>query len=259
MSSTTASAPASGLQLNLPAWPTIDFAAFGEVETVPLSRIQNLAAGYLARNWVAIPHVTHQDEADITELDALRKQLSQDGGPKLTPLPFLVKAVATMLARMPRFNASLDSSGKNLVLKKYAHVGIAVDTPAGLLVAVLRDCDKKGVTQIAEEAATISARARAKGLPMSDMVGGSMTVSSLGHIGGTAFTPIVNAPEVAILGATKAQWKPQRPVEGGPGVDWRLMLPLSLSYDHRVINGVDAARFAVGLGELLAQPRQLMS
>jgi pyruvate dehydrogenase E2 component (dihydrolipoamide acetyltransferase) len=245
-----------GLRLDLPPWPNVDFSLFGEVETVPLSRIQLLTAGYLARNWVAIPHVTHHDEVDITALEAFRKRLSTDSGVKLSALPFIVKAMAGLLMSMPKFNASLDATGKQLILKKYAHVGIAVDAPSGLLVAVVRDCDKKGVLQIAQETAEMASRARQKGLPMKDMVGGCMTVSSLGHIGGTAFTPIVNAPEVAILGVTKAQWKPQRPAEGGAGVNWRLMLPISLSYDHRVINGADAARFTAALAATLARPEE---
>lgn len=240
-------------ELDLPAWPKVDFAAFGETETVSLSRIQKLAAGYLSRNWVAIPHVTHQDEADITELDVLRKKLSEKSGVKITFLPFLIKAVATGLKRFPSFNASLDASGQNLVLKKYFHVGFAVDSPKGLVVAVLRDCDQKSVLDLAMEIADVTTRAREKGLPMTEMVGGCMTVSSLGHIGGTSFTPIVNAPEVAILGVTKAQWKPHLKPDG---FGWRLMLPMSLSYDHRVLNGTDAARFAVHVAEALAQPEE---
>lgn len=244
-----------GLSLDLPAWPEVDFAAFGEVESVPLSRIQKLTAGYLSRNWVAIPQVTHHDDADITSLDACRARLAQQTGARVTPLAFIVKALVDGLRAFPRFNASLDARGQSLVLKKYFHVGIAVDTPAGLLVAVVRDCDKKGVVQLAAEIAAVSARAREKGLPMADMVGGCMTVSSLGHIGGTAFSPIINAPELAILGVTKAQWKPQRV---GDTIDWRLMLPLSLTYDHRVINGADAARFVVHVAAALAQPDSLV-
>jgi pyruvate dehydrogenase E2 component (dihydrolipoamide acetyltransferase) len=239
------------LELALPPWPDVDHAAFGETERVPLSRIQKLGAGYLARNWVAIPHVTHQDEADITALEVLRKRLSEESGVKVTLLPFLIKAVAAGLERFPNFNASLDADGQSLVLKKYFHVGVAVDTPKGLIVAVLRDCDGKSVVELASEIATMTAKARDKGLPMTDMVGGCMTVSSLGHIGGTSFTPIVNAPEVAILGVTRAQWKPHREAEG---MGWRMMLPLSLSYDHRVLNGADAARFAVHIAGMLAKP-----
>lgn len=239
-------APARTLQLELPPWPVVDFAEFGGIETVPLSRIQLLTASYLSRNSVAIPHVTHHDEVDITNIEAHRKELAAQTGAKLTLLPFIIKAVAALLARFPKFNASLDQSGKQLVLKKYFHIGVAVDTPAGLLVPVLRDCDHKSVNQLADELTAMSNRAREKGLPMKDMVGGCMSISSLGHIGGTAFTPIVNAPEVAILGITRAQWKPRR--GAGDEIEWRLMLPVSLSYDHRVINGVDAARFAAGIG-----------
>lgn len=239
------------LELALPPWPDVDHAAFGDIEKVPLSRIQKLGAGYLARNWVTIPHVTHQDEADITELESVRKRLSEESGVKVTLLPFLIKAVAAGLARFPGFNASLDADGQTLVLKKYFHVGFAADTPKGLIVPVLRDCERKSVVELANEIAMLSAKARDKGLPMADMVGGCMTVSSLGHIGGTSFTPIVNAPEVAILGVMRAQWKPHRE---GEGMSWRLMLPLSLSYDHRVLNGADVARFAAHLAQMLAKP-----
>lgn len=248
---------ASGLLLNLPAWPEVDFAAFGEVEAVPLSRIQKLTAGYLSRNWIAIPQVTNHDDADITALDGCRTRLANETGKRVTPLAFMVKALVEGLRAFPNFNASLDASGQTLILKKYFHVGIAVDTPAGLLVAVIRDCDKKGVVQIAGEIADISTRARTKGLPMTDMLGGCMTVSSLGHIGGTAFSPIINAPEVAILGVSKAQWKPQR-AENSDAIDWRMMLPLSLTYDHRVINGADAARFVAHVAAALAKPDTLV-
>jgi pyruvate dehydrogenase E2 component (dihydrolipoamide acetyltransferase) len=245
------SSPAPGkANLDLPAWPAVDFSEFGETETVPLSRIQALTSAYLSRNSVMIPHVTHHDEVDITALDERRKTLATPQGGKVTLLPFMIKAVATLLREFPNFNASLDGSGQ-LVRKKYFHVGVAVDTPAGLLVPVLRDCDRKGVLEIADEIAALSTRAREKGLPMKDMVGGCMTISSLGHIGGTAFTPIINAPEVAILGLTRARWQPQR--GEGDGIAWRLMQPVSLSYDHRVINGADAARFAAALaGQLRA-------
>ncbi|MEX3957403.1 pyruvate dehydrogenase E2 component (dihydrolipoamide acetyltransferase) [Trinickia symbiotica] len=247
--------PSSGLYGDLPPWPEVDFAAFGETETVPLSRIQKLTAGYLSRNWLAIPQVTHHDEADITSLDAFRARLAEDAGARVTPLAFIVKALVEALRQFPRFNASLDASGQSLIVKKYFHIGVAVDTPSGLLVAVIRDCDKKGVVELAGEIGAVSSRARQKGLPMGDMVGGCMTVSSLGNIGGTAFSPIINAPEVAILGVTKAQWKPLR---DGDAIDWRLMLPLSLTYDHRVINGADAARFAVFVADVLSRPESLM-
>ncbi|CAB3735975.1 2-oxo acid dehydrogenase subunit E2 [Paraburkholderia rhynchosiae] len=245
----------SGFHVDLPPWPEVDFAAFGETETLPLSRIQKLTAGYLSRNWLAIPQVTHHDEADITSLDACRAQLAEQCGSRVTPLAFIVKALAQGLREFPRFNASLDADGQNLIVKKYFHIGIAVDTPSGLLVAVIRDCDKKSVVELAGEIHSISARAREKGLPMSDMVGGCMTISSLGNIGGTAFSPIINAPEVAILGVTKAQWKPCR---NDNAIDWRLMLPLALTYDHRVINGADAARFAVFVADVLGRPQSLI-
>ncbi|UCV23626.1 2-oxo acid dehydrogenase subunit E2 [Ferribacterium limneticum] len=245
----------SCFSLDLPSWPEVDFSAFGETEVQPLSRIQKLTAGYLARNWVAIPQVTHHDEADITDMETYRKRLAEETGVRVTSLAFVVKAVVSGLQQFPRFNASLDASGENMVLKKYFHIGIAVDTPAGLLVAVIRDCDKKSVQQLAAEIAAVSTRAREKGLPMSDMVGGCMTISSLGGIGGTAFSPIINAPEVAILGVTKSEWKPRR---DGEGIDWRLMLPLSLTYDHRVINGADAARFTVHVASALRQPELLL-
>ena len=174
----------SRFQLDLPPWPEVDFSVFGEVESVPLSRIQKLTAGYMSRNWVAIPHVTHNDDADITDLEIYRKQLAEQGN-KVTPLAFIAKALVAGLKQFPKFNASLDASGQNLVLKKYFHVGIAIDTPAGLLVAVIRDCDKKDVKTLADEIVSISLRAREKGLPMSDMMGGCMTISSLGSIGGT--------------------------------------------------------------------------
>ncbi len=244
----------SRFQLDLPPWPEVDFSVFGDVETVPLSRIQKLTAGYMSRNWVAIPHVTHNDDADITEMEVYRKQLAE-AGTKVTPLAFIVKALVSGLKQFPKFNASLDGSGQNLVLKKYFHVGIAIDTPAGLLVAVIRDCDKKDVKTLADDIVSISTRAREKGLPMSDMMGGCMTISSLGSIGGTSFSPIINAPEVAILGVTKSQWK--QVSKDGKSSEWRFMLPLSLSYDHRVVNGADAARFTVAVAEALKRPQDL--
>ncbi len=242
---------ATPLGTGLPPWPDIDFSAFGEVEVRPLSRIQSLTAGFLARNWVAIPHVTHQDDVDTTEVEALRATLD----PKPSALSFFVKALVSALKAFPQFNASLDTSGRNVVLKKYFNIGIAIDTPRGLVVAVVRDCDRKTVVEIASDIAALSAKARGRGLPMTDMEGGCMSISSLGGIGGTGFTPIVNAPEVAILGITKSEWKPRRGV--GDAIEWRLKVPLSLSYDHRVINGADAARFLRHVDESLASPRQL--
>lgn len=238
---------------DLPAWPALDFAAFGEVELRPLSRIQGLAAGFLSRNWLSIPHVTHQDDADITAIEALRATLA----PRPSALAFFAKALVSGLRAFPQFNASLDASGRNLVLKKYFHIGIAIDTPRGLVVGVVRECDRKPLADIAADISALSAKARGRGLPMSDMEGGCMSISSLGGVGGTGFTPIVNAPEVAILGITKAEWKPRR----GPGdaLEWRLKAPLSLSYDHRVINGADAARFLRHLDEVLAAPPALLA
>jgi len=240
----------------LPPWPQTDFAKFGEIEERPFGKIQKLVAGIMARNWVTIPHVTHHDEADITGLDAVRVSLNEaHPDARVTPLAFFVKAVVAALQQCPQFNVSLDAGAGKLIFKKYLHVGIAVDTPNGLLVPVVRDCDRKTLPEIAREIAAISQKAREKGLPMSDMVGGCFSISSLGGIGGTAFTPIINAPEVAILGIAKSQWKPRRAADGS--IDWRLLLPLSLSYDHRVINGADAARFCVAVAKALADPEAL--
>ena len=233
---------AKGPLQDLPPWPHVDFAAFGEIETKPLSRVQKLVGGFLARNWVMIPHVTHHEEADITGLDAAREQFSAQAGAKITPLAFMVKAAVAALQTYPQFNASLDASGSNLILKKYFHIGIAVDTPAGLLVPVIRNADQKDLASIANEIAELSTLARTKGLPLDRMSGGCFTISSLGSIGGTAFTPIINAPEVAIMGVTRSF---QKPVNVDGRLEWRTMLPLSLSYDHRVINGADAARFCL--------------
>ncbi|WP_375398855.1 2-oxo acid dehydrogenase subunit E2 [uncultured Sphingomonas sp.] len=236
----------------LPPWPQVDFAAYGEIEPKKLSRIQKLVGGFLARNWVTIPHVTHHDDADITDFETRRKAHNEAGGTKLTLVPLIVKAMADALAAMPQFNASLDIANGVLVMKRYVHVGVAVDTPGGLLVPVIRDCDAKSLDILAIEIAALSDKARTKGLSANEMEGGCITLTSLGHIGGTAFTPIVNAPEVAILGVARA-----RPV-AVPGPDdavlWRQMLPLSLSYDHRVINGADAARFVRFVADRLADP-----
>jgi len=237
---------------DLPAWPAVDFAAFGEVELKPLSRIQGLTAGFLSRNWLSIPHVTHQDDADITAIEALRATLA----PRPSALAFFAKALVSGLKAFPQFNASLDASGRNLVLKKYFHIGIAIDTPRGLVVGVVRDCDRKPLAEIGADISALSAKARGRGLPMSDMEGGCISISSLGGIGGTGFTPIVNAPEVAILGIVKAEWKPRRGTDDA--IEWRLKVPLSLSYDHRVINGADAARFLRHLDEVLAEPERLL-
>jgi pyruvate dehydrogenase E2 component (dihydrolipoamide acetyltransferase) len=237
-------------------WPEADFAEFGEIETRPVPRIQQLVGGFLSRNWVMIPHVTHHDEADITALDAFRKGFAAaNPDVKVTALILLIKAVVSALKAFPQFNASLDASGKNLVMKKYFHIGIAVDAPSGLLVPVIRDCDKKSVVELAREVAAISAKARSKGLSVAEMSGGCFSISALGSIGGTAFTPIINAPEVAILGVTRTQDKPVRGADDS--IVWRAMLPLSLSYDHRVINGADAARFCRHVADALARPEEL--
>jgi pyruvate dehydrogenase E2 component (dihydrolipoamide acetyltransferase) len=238
---------------DLPPWPQVDHAAWGEVEVKPLGRIQKLTAAFLHRNWVSIPHVTHHDEADITKLEAWRKASSTPER-KMTLLPLLVKAAVATLRAFPQFNASLDGAG-NLVLKKYFNIGVAVDTPNGLLVPVVHNADQLSVFEIADRIADLAERARARGLPIADMSGGCFSISALGALGGTAFTPIVNAPEVAILGVTRAQWKPARAADDT--FDWRLMCPLSLSYDHRVINGADAARFVSHMAALLADPKQL--
>jgi pyruvate dehydrogenase E2 component (dihydrolipoamide acetyltransferase) len=241
---------------DLPPWPAVDFAAFGAVEVRPLPRMRKIAAGFLARNWAMIPHVTHHDDADVTALEDLRKQLNvAEAQARLTLLPFLAKAAAAVLGEFPIFNASLDSVAGNVVYKKYCHVGVAVDTPNGLLVPVVRDCDKRGVREIADDITALSEKARTRGLPLGDMSGGCFTITSLGGVGGTYFTPIINAPEVAILGVCRARWLPQRAVDNG--IDWRLMLPLSLSYDHRLINGADAARFTRRFADVLADPAAL--
>lgn len=242
----------SDLLANLAPWPVGDFSVFGEVEIVPMNKIQKYVAANMGRNWVAIPHVTHNDDADITAFEQRRKAFNAKGGARLTPVPLLVKAMADALKAFPQFNASLDPAKGMVIMKKYVHMGVAVDTPGGLLVPVIRDCDKKSVSEIAEEIVAVSEKARTKGLSMAEMSGGSMTLTSLGHIGGTSFTPIVNAPEVAILGVTRARPVPAPAADGG--IEWRQMLPLSLSYDHRLINGADAARFTRFVAERLDSP-----
>lgn len=237
-------------------WPQVDFAKFGAVESLPLSRIKKISGANLARNWIRIPHVTQFDKADITEMEAFRKRLAEEQKDvKVTPLVFLIKAVVAALKRFPHFNASLDASGENLVMKRYFHIGIAVDTPDGLVVPVIRDCDKKGLIDLAKEMATISAKARDKKLGPADMSGGCFSISSLGGIGGHAFTPIINAPEVAILGVSKSAMEP---VWNGSEFVPRLMLPMCLSYDHRVIDGADAARFTTYLAQQLSDIRRLL-
>jgi len=249
---------ATGGGLQLLPWPHVDFAKFGEIEVKPLSRIQKISGANLARNWAMIPHVTQHDDADITELEALRVALNKENeksGLKLTMLAFLMKASTVALKKFPTFNASLDASGENLTLKKYYHVGFAADTPNGLVVPVVRDVDKKGVLQIAKETGELAAKAREGKLSPADMSGGCFSISSLGGIGGTSFTPIVNAPEVAILGVSKSAMKP---VWDGKQFQPRLILPLSLSYDHRVVDGAAAARFTAFLAQLLGDMRRAM-
>jgi pyruvate dehydrogenase E2 component (dihydrolipoamide acetyltransferase) len=247
---------AAGGGLNLLPWPQVDFAKYGPVELRPLSRIKKIAGANLARNWAMIPHVTQFDDADITEMEAFRKKLGEENTElKVTPLVFLIKAVVAALKAFPSFNASLDASGENLVLKQYLHIGIAVDTPDGLVVPVLRDCDRKGLLELSAELAAVSAKARERKLGPGDMAGGCFSISSLGGIGGTAFTPIVNAPEVAILGVSRSSMKP---VWNGKEFAPRLILPLSLSYDHRVIDGADAARFTSFLARTLGDVRRLL-
>jgi pyruvate dehydrogenase E2 component (dihydrolipoamide acetyltransferase) len=256
-----AAAPAAGGGgLNLLPWPKVDFSKFGPVETRELTRIQKLSGANLARNWAMIPHVTQHEDADVTELEALRvalnaEQAKQKDGAKVTMLAFLIKASVAALQKYPTFNASLDPSGGTLTLKKYFHIGFAADTPNGLVVPVIRDCDKKGVLEIAHETSELAAKARDGKLSPAEMQGGCFSISSLGGIGGTSFTPIVNAPEVAILGVSKAAMKP---VWDGKAFQPRLMLPLSLSYDHRVIDGAAAARFAAFLAQLLGDMRRAL-
>ena len=256
-----AAAPSGGVPFNLPEWPQVDFAKFGPVETKPLSRIKKLSGANLHRNWISIPHVTQFDEADITELEAFRKDsgaASEKQGFKLTMLAFLIKACVTALRQYPEFNASLDRGGENLVLKKYFHIGVAVDTPDGLVVPVIRDADRKGVYDLARELAEVSKLARDKKLKPGDMQGGTFSISSLGGIGGTAFTPIINAPEVAILGVSRSAMRPVWVAAKGEVGQFvpRLMLPLSLSYDHRVIDGASAARFTSYLASVLSDIRR---
>ncbi len=241
-------------------WPKVDFSKFGAVEEKPLSRIQKLSGANLHRNWVRIPHVTQFDEADITGLEEFRKEQNaladkKKMGVKYTPLVFIMKAVAKALEEFPTFNSSLSEDGSSLILKKYVHLGIAVDTPNGLVVPVVRDVNKKGIIELSRELQDISLKAREGKLTAADMQGGCFTISSLGGIGGTAFTPIVNAPEVAILGVSKSDIKPKW---NGKEFEPRLMVPLSVSYDHRVIDGALAARFTATLASYLADIRQII-
>jgi pyruvate dehydrogenase E2 component (dihydrolipoamide acetyltransferase) len=242
--------------LGLPAWPKVDFAKFGPVEAQARSRIQKISGPALARNWVMIPHVTQFDEADVTELEAFRQRVNEENakaGVKLTLLAFLMKAAVAALRKFPTLNSSLD--GENLVVKGYWHIGFAADTPQGLVVPVVRDVDKKGVIEIARETSELAAKAREGKLAPTEMQGGTFSISSLGGIGGTAFTPIINAPEVAILGVSKTAMKP---VWNGREFEPRLILPLSLSYDHRVVDGALGARFTAYLAQVLSDLRRGM-
>ena len=241
----------------IPAMPEIDFSKFGPVEIKPLSRIQKKAAVNLHRGWLNLPIVTHHDEADITELEYFRKSLKDESakqGVKVTPLVFLLKACAVAIRKHPNFNSSLTVDKENLVLKKYLHIGVAVDTPDGLVVPVIRDVEQKGLLELAKELGEVSEKARAKKLKTNDIQGGCFSISSLGGIGGTAFTPLVNAPEVAILGVTRSR---MMPVWNGKEFLPRLMLPMDLTYDHRVIDGAQAARFMVDLCEILSDMRRM--
>ncbi|RRJ82364.1 dihydrolipoyllysine-residue acetyltransferase [Aestuariirhabdus litorea] len=238
----------------IPAVPAIDFSKFGPIKEVAMSRLQQVGAANLHRSWLNVPHVTQFDEADITEMEAFRKAQKAQGI-SMTPLPFIIKACTTALRRMPQFNASLNPDGTALIYKEYCHIGFAVDTPDGLLVPVIRDADKKGLKELAEEMSVLAGKAQQKKLSPAEMQGACFTISSLGSVGGTAFTPIVNTPEVAILGVSKASIKP---VWDGNAFQPRLMLPLSLSYDHRAINGADAARFTTLLSALMGDIRTLL-
>lgn len=248
----------SGGGMSLLPWPSLDFSKFGSTELQPLSRIKKISGPNLHRNWVMIPHVTQFEEADVTDLEEFRKQSNDalaKSGVKLTMLAFVIKASVAALKKFPAFNASLDAAGENLILKHYYHIGFAADTPNGLVVPVIKNADQKGIAEIAKEMAELSAQAREGKLKPADMQGASFTISSLGGIGGTAFTPIINAPEVTILGLSKSSIKP---VWDGKQFLPKLMMPLSLSYDHRVIDGAMGARFAVYLAEVLADMRRTL-
>jgi pyruvate dehydrogenase E2 component (dihydrolipoamide acetyltransferase) len=247
-----------GLGLELPPIPKVDFQKFGEIEQKPLARIKKISGAYLHRNWVHIPHVTQFEQADVTALDQLRKDQKNSAvqhGVKLTPLVFIMKAVVAGLQEFPQFNSSLDAKGENLILKKYFHIGVAVDTPNGLMVPVVRETNQKDVFQLAKELGELSKKARDGKLTAAEMQGGCFSISSLGGIGGTAFTPIINAPEVAILGVSKASMQPVF-IDGQ--FQPRMLMPLSLSYDHRVIDGAEAARFANFIVQKLATPKDLL-
>jgi len=252
-----AAPPGGGEGMDLLPWPKVDFSKFGPVETKPLSRIKKISGANLHRNWVRIPHVTNHDEADITDLEAFRVQFNkanEKAGIKVSMLAFMIKAAVASLKQFPEFNASLD--GDNLIVKQYYHIGFAADTPNGLVVPVIRDADQKGVVEIAQEMGTLAKLARDGKLKPDQMQGGCFTISSLGGIGGLYFTPIINAPEVAIMGVCRSYWKQVSP--DGKQSDWRFVLPLSLSWDHRVIDGAAAARFNVHFANLLADMRRII-
>ena len=247
-----------GTPLGITPLPEIDFSQFGETEVQALSKINKLTGEFLHRSWLTVPHVTQFDEADITEMEAFRKQMGKEmerDGIKITPLAFIIQALVAGLKQFPRFNSSLDTSGENLILKNYYNIGVAVDTPDGLVVPVIRDADKKSLVQLSQEIREFAGKARDKKLKPSDMQGGCFTISSLGGIGGTKFTPIVNTPEVAILGVSRSKMQPEW---NGTEFEPRLMLPLSLSYDHRVIDGADGARFITYLSKILSDIRRLL-
>lgn len=251
-------APAAATGSGIPAVPEVDFSAFGAIETVPRTKLDKLTAANMQRSWLNVPHVTQFDDADITELEAFRKSMKAEAeqrGTRLTPLPFLLKACAHALRDNPKFNASVTADGENLVYKQYVHIGIAVDTPVGLLVPVIRDVDRKSLWELADEVVELAEKARERKLKPAEMQGGCFTISSLGNIGGNGFSPIVNTPEVGILGVSRAAVKP---VWDGEAFQPRTLLPLSLSYDHRVINGGDAGRFCTQLVTLLGDIRRLL-
>jgi pyruvate dehydrogenase E2 component (dihydrolipoamide acetyltransferase) len=255
---TAPAAPAAAPVSPLPKVPTVDFALFGDIEVAPLSRIQKISGARLQASWINLPHVTQHEDADITELEAVRaamKAKAAEAGVKLTPLVFIIRACLLALKEFPRFNSSLDAGGENLVLKKYFNIGFAADTPNGLVVPVIANADRLDIYETARALADLSEKARAGKLKNTDMQGGTFTISSLGGIGGTAFTPIINAPEVAILGVSKSS---QKPVYDKGAFIPRLILPLSLSYDHRVIDGAAAARFVVFLAKVLGDVKALL-
>jgi pyruvate dehydrogenase E2 component (dihydrolipoamide acetyltransferase) len=248
----------SGTALGIKPMPEIDFSQFGDIESQALSKINKLTGEFLHRSWVTVPHVTQFDEADITEMEAFRKQMGKEmekDGIKITPLAFIVWAVVASLKAFPRFNSSLDATGENLILKKYYNIGVAVDTPNGLVVPVIKEADQKSLVEISQEIRELAIKARDKKLKPSEMQGGCFSISSLGGIGGTKFTPIVNTPEVAVLGVSRSKMEP---VWNGTEFEPRLILPLSLSYDHRVIDGADGARFTSHLSKMLSDIRRMM-